>query len=115
MRGRPFHPPATVEGAIFGGMSDDRIQTSVVFGPAWLTGKDSSTYNPELAQFCALLCAGSYFRAKDSPTDPNDSVTLTAGHQTVGGKYDVYAVVVRGCFMKTPRRSAADISSSTAT
>ena len=32
--GQAVSPPATVEGAIFGGMSDDRIQTSVVFSPA---------------------------------------------------------------------------------
>ncbi len=38
------------------------------------------------------------YLASEDPTDSNDSVTLNIGHQTVNGEYDVYAVVIRGCF-----------------
>ncbi len=139
--------PATVEGSIFGGAADDAIAADVSFDAGWLTKK--SGYDPGLAQFCALLSADSYFRAKDldkgrqnrvllAETDPadygfttlldavgftqtehyesysdpavttdvDDSVTLTVGH--LAGKYDVYAVVVRGCFSAGEWRSAFD-------
>ena len=143
--------PVTVEGAIFGGMSDDKIRTSLTFDTKWLTKEKNSRYNPKLAQFCALLSSDAYFREKDyekqrqnrvvfdelneaeydfttfltnlgftetahyesylmqeSPIDSNDSVTLTIGHQTVDGKYDVYAAVIRGCFSAQEWCSAFD-------
>ena len=142
---------STVEGAIFGGRSDDQIRTEVTFDTKWLTRQSNRIYNPELAQFCALLSSDVYFREKDlanqrqnrvvfddlnaedydfttflshigftevehyesyltqkSPIDSNDSVTLTMGHQTVDGKYDVYAVVIRGCFSAQEWCSAFD-------
>ena len=55
----------TVEGAIFAGNADDRIQTEVTFDPNWLTVKDNTKYNRELAQFAAILSDDVYFRAKD--------------------------------------------------
>ncbi len=131
----------TVEGSIFGGQNEDKIGVEVSFDTKWITTDKNTVYNPELAKFCAVLSADSYFREKDlakgrqnraildenadaeyaqtsllkafgftetehyesylaleDPTDSNDSVTLNVGHQTVGGKYDVYVVVVRGCF-----------------
>ena len=147
----PVSKPAAVEGAIFGGQSDDSIAVDVTFDTSWLTKKSNTKYNAELAQFCALLSADSYFRTKDldkqrqnrvlfadadaaeydftsfltsfgfteaehfesylaqtDPTDTNDSVTLNIGHQTVDGKYDVYAVVIRGCFSAGEWKSAFD-------
>lgn len=142
---------AVVEGSIFGGTNEDRISVDVSFDIEWLTKGKNTSYNPDLAQFCALLSADSYFRTKDldkqrqnrvlfddiseedydftsfltgfgfteaehyesylyqeDPTDSNDSVTLNIGHQTVDGKYDVYAVVVRGCFSAQEWKSAFD-------
>ena len=132
---------AVAEGAIFGGQSDDKIGLEVSFDSEWITTAENTSYNPELAKFCALLSADSYFRQKDydkgrqnrvlfaentdkdysmtdflnvfgftdaehyesylaleNPIDSNDSVTLNIGHQVVAGQYDVYAVVIRGCF-----------------
>ena len=149
--GHPVTKTANVEGAIFAGSSDDKIPVEVKFDIGWLTGKNNQKYNPDLAQFCALLSADTYFREKDyekqrqnrvlfnefnepdydftsflsqvgftevehyesylyqeNPTDSNDSVTLTIGHQTVSGKCDVYAVAVRGCFSAQEWRSAFD-------
>ena len=139
--GEPIKMHAVVEGSIFGGKSDDKIEVEVSFDPRRITSRDNTKYDPDLAQFCVLLSSDSYFRAKDldkgrqnrvlldgnsgeeyemtsflsafgftetehyesfsasaDPTDSNDSVTLNIGHQTVDGKYDVYAVVIRGCF-----------------
>lgn len=148
---KPLSMTATVEGSIFGGMSDDKIPVSVKFDTRWLTKEDNQVCNPDLAQFCALLSADSYFREKDydkqrqnrvlfdkfnepdyeftsflknvgfteaehyesylsqeDPTDSNDSVTVNIGHQTVDEKYDVYAVVIRGCFSAQEWCSAFD-------
>lgn len=148
--GKIVRKAAVVEGSIFGGSSDDRISVQLCFDPDWLTKGDNKTYNPELAQFCALLSADSYFREKDlakgrqnrmlaegfpeenydftslltelgfteaehyesyltqeDPTDSNDSVTLNIAHRTVG-KYDLYAVAVRGCFSVQEWCSAFD-------
>lgn len=128
-----------IEGAIFGGRSDDRIAAEVVFDTDWLTEADNTLYNPDLAAFSALLCADSYYREKDLAkgtqnrvvfegeteydwtsflkaagftdvrhvesfrekeysADGNDSATLTMGHRVVEDRFDVYAVVFRGCF-----------------
>ena len=38
------------------------------------------------------------YKAKDYSGDGNDSVTLLLAHGVVDGKYDLYAVVLRGCF-----------------
>lgn len=141
---------AVAEGSIFGGKSDDKIEVEVSFDPKWITKDSNTVYNPDLAQFCVLLSADSYFRAKDldkgrqnrvlldgngeeyemtsflsavgftetehyesfsataDPTDPNDSVTLNIGHQTFDGKYDLFAVVIRGCFSWQEWSSAFD-------
>lgn len=61
----PVNIPVKVEGAIFGGASDDRIVTNLVFDPDWITKASETKYNAELAAFSALLCADSYFREKD--------------------------------------------------
>ena len=148
--GKSVSKAAVVEGSIFGGSSDDRISVEISFDPDWLIKGDNKTYNPELAQFCALLSADSYFREKDlakgrqnrvltegfpeenydftalltemgfteaehyesyltqtDPTDSNDSVTLNIAHRTVG-KYDLYAVAIRGCFSVQEWCSAFD-------
>ena len=137
----PVKKQAVVEGAIFGGQSDAKIDVDVSLDLKWITTKKNTVYQPELAKFCALLSSDSYFRQKDldkgrqnrvvfaenadteysvtdfltafgftdaehyesylvleDPTDSNDSVTLNIGHQVADGKYDVYAVVIRGCF-----------------
>ena len=147
----PISQSVTVEGSIFGGLADDKIAAQITFDTKWLTENDNRTYQPELAQFCALLSADSYFREKDyakqrqnrvlfnasneadydftmflrnlgfeqvehyesylvqeSPIDTNDSVTLTIGHQVVDEKYDVYALVIRGCFSAQEWCSAFD-------
>ena len=57
--------PVTAEGAIFGGTAGDKISLTLDFDTAWVTQADNTVYNPDLAAACALLCADSYFRAKD--------------------------------------------------
>lgn len=57
--------PAHVEGALFGGKSDDRIAVDVTFDSKWITKNDNTKYNPDLAAFSALCSADSYFRLKD--------------------------------------------------
>ena len=57
--------PVYVEGSIFGGKGDDKIELTLNFDPAWLTKGDNTLYNPELAEFCTLLSADVYFREKD--------------------------------------------------
>ena len=140
---------ATVEGSIFGGKSNDSIELELRFDPKWITTADNSAYNAELARFCVLFSADSYFRQKDldkgrqnrvllpgnadygfttfldtlgftetehyesylvsdSLADSDDSVTLNMGHMTLKGKYDVYAVAVRGCFSWQEWSSAFD-------
>lgn len=141
---------AHVEGAIFGGKSDDSIPVSVIFNPDWLTVYDNTKYNAELAKLSALLSADAYFREKDLAkgsqnrvlpdgvasedytfttlleklgftdvehaesykqkkydSDENDSVTMNLGHLT-NEEYDVYAVVIRGCFSAGEWMSAFD-------
>lgn len=56
---------AKVEGAIFGGQSDDSIVVAVKFNPDWITKDSNRTYHKNLAGFSALLSADSYFREKD--------------------------------------------------
>lgn len=56
---------AVAEGSLFGGKTDDRIPVTVGFDTSWVTERDANVYDPELAQFCALLCADSYYREKD--------------------------------------------------
>lgn len=55
----------TVQGAIFGGSGDDRISGTVSFDPAWITVRDNTEYNRDLAGFAAVLSDDVYFRAKD--------------------------------------------------
>lgn len=55
----------TVEGSIFGGQPDDRIEAMVSFDPEWLTQEDNTKYNKDLAAFSAILSADTYFRTKD--------------------------------------------------
>lgn len=62
---KPEEKNLTVEGAIFGGKSDDKITVQAAFDPKWVTSGSNTKYNPDLAQFCALLSADSYFREKD--------------------------------------------------
>ncbi|MCQ2530467.1 MAG: hypothetical protein MJ086_04345 [Lachnospiraceae bacterium] len=57
--------PAHVEGALFGGASDDSIAVDVTFDSKWITKNDNTKYNPDLAAFAALCSADSYFRLKD--------------------------------------------------
>lgn len=57
--------PVTVEGAIFGGKADDRIDTALNFDAKWLTKGDNEKYSKDLAAFSALISADVYFRAKD--------------------------------------------------
>lgn len=57
--------PVTVEGSIFGGDADSRIQTQLNFDSSWLTNGDNSKYNKDLAAFSALISADTYFRQKD--------------------------------------------------
>lgn len=57
--------PAHVEGALFGGKSDDSIAVDVTFDSKWITKNDNTKYNPDLAAFAALCSADSYFRLKD--------------------------------------------------
>lgn len=55
----------TVQGSIFGGAADDRIDTEVSFDPAWMTENDNTVYNGDLAAFAAILSDDVYFRTKD--------------------------------------------------
>lgn len=68
--------PVTVEGALFGGKSDDKISLELVFQPEWLTNEDNTVYNPELARFSAVLAADTYFRDKDLPKGTANRVRL---------------------------------------
>lgn len=56
--------PVHVQGAIFGGRSDDSIPAEISFDPGWLN-EDNTVYHRELAAFAALLSADTYFRDKD--------------------------------------------------
>lgn len=60
-----YTQPVQVEGAIFGGETDDCIPAVITFDPAWITDADNTVYNSDLAAFAALLSADSYFREKD--------------------------------------------------
>lgn len=60
-----YNFPVTVQGAIFGGSADDEIPLNLKFDTGWITKADNCTYNGNLAAFSAILCADSYFRAKD--------------------------------------------------
>ncbi|MDO5446027.1 MAG: hypothetical protein Q4F31_10465, partial [Eubacteriales bacterium] len=55
----------TVQGAIFGGNTDDRIPVEVTFDPKWVTEEDNTRYNSDLAQFAAIVSDDVYFRSKD--------------------------------------------------
>lgn len=64
----------TVQGAIFGGASDDRIETEVSYNPEWITENDNTKYNKDLAQFAAILSDDVYFRTKDLDKDTQNRV-----------------------------------------
>ena len=72
----PFRRKITVEGAIFGGKSDDRIAAEICYDPAWITKGDNTVYNPDLAAFCALLSTDIYFREKDLPKGTQNRILL---------------------------------------
>ena len=57
--------PVHIEGAVFGGQTDDSIEADLVFDAKWLTEGDNTVYHSELAAFSAILCADTYFREKD--------------------------------------------------
>ena len=57
--------PVQIEGAVFGGRTDDVIAAEVKFDTDWITRADNTKYNSDLAAFSALLSADSYFREKD--------------------------------------------------
>lgn len=57
--------PVTVEGSIFSGNAGDTVKTEMKFDSKWITTASNKMYNGMLAQFSAILCADSYFRAKD--------------------------------------------------
>lgn len=48
------------------------------------------------------------YKAKEYDCDGNDSVTMLLSHGVVDGKYDLYAVVLRGCFSLQERLSVYD-------
>ncbi len=57
--------PVTVQGAVFGGNTDDEIPLNLKFDSKWITKASNHIYNSNLAAFSAILCADSYFRTKD--------------------------------------------------
>ena len=57
--------PVHVQGAIFGGNSDDDIALDLNFSMNWITKDSNTKYNANLAQFSALLSSDIYFREKD--------------------------------------------------
>ena len=71
-----FRREITVEGAIFGGKSDDRIAAEIRYDPAWITKGDNTAYNPDLAAFCALLSTDIYFREKDLPKGTQNRILV---------------------------------------
>lgn len=73
----PLTLNATVEGSIFGGKNDHSISLSASFDFGWLTARDNPTYDPALAQFCALLSADSYYRSKDVASNRQNRVLLS--------------------------------------
>lgn len=56
----------TVEGAVFGGRNDDSIDEELKFDIKWMTRADNTKYNNDLAAFCALFCADSYYLPEDA-------------------------------------------------
>lgn len=143
--------PAHVEGAVFGGKSDDSIPVTVDFDVDWITKEDNTGYSSKLAAFAALLSADAYFREKDlgkgTPNrllfddanpddytftealtklgftdvkhvesntektyseDPDDSIIMNMGYRHVSSEYDVYVVVLRGCYSAGEWMSAFD-------
>lgn len=90
---------AHVEGAIFGGKTDDSIAVPVVFNIDWITEGDNKVYNPDLAAFASLLSADSYYREKDMAKGRQNRVLLddaagdydfTSLLQNVGFKYTLH-------------------------
>lgn len=85
--------PVTVQGAVFGGNSDDEIPLNLKFDSEWITKASNHIYNSNLAAFSAILCADSYFRAKDLDKgtqnrvlteDSRDNYTQTALLEKLG-------------------------------
>ncbi|MCQ2461842.1 MAG: hypothetical protein MJ177_00380 [Clostridia bacterium] len=68
--------PVTVEGAIFGGAAGDSISLQLDFDTRWITLAGNKVYNPRLAAFSALLCADSYYRAKDEAKGTQNRVLI---------------------------------------
>lgn len=73
----PITHSAVVEGAIFGGKNDDKIAVEIKFNPDWITTANNQKYNPDLAQFCAMLSTDSYFREKDVAKGTQNRVLLS--------------------------------------
>ncbi len=71
-----FSKSVTVEGSIFGGKSDDKISTDLRFDIDWITKKDNTKYNADLAAFCALLSTDAYYREKDLAKGTQNRVLL---------------------------------------
>ena len=70
--------PVTVEGAVFGGSSDDKIALDLRFDPVWITEGNNTVYQPDIAAFASVLCADIYYREKDAAKSSANRV-LTAG------------------------------------
>lgn len=64
-KGKESTLPVHVQGSIFGGNGTDSIALELKYNPDWLTKSDNTIYNKDIAAFCALISADSYFREKD--------------------------------------------------
>lgn len=76
-----YTQPVQIEGAIFGGRSDDSISAEVTFDPAWITDADNTVYNADLAAFAALISADSYFREKDLAKGTQNRVLIPGAEE----------------------------------
>lgn len=74
--------PAHVQGAVFGGRASDDIRVEVRFDPAWITEADNTVFNKDLAAFCILAAADTYFREKDLKAGRPDRVLLDDANET---------------------------------
>ena len=54
-----------IEGSIFSGIKEGRINTKLVFDDSWITTDDNNVFNRDLAKAASILNADCYFREKD--------------------------------------------------
>lgn len=73
--------PAHIQGAIFGGDPKAVIPVQVGFNPEWITTFDNTAFNKNLASFCSIAAADTYFREKDLDAGSANRVIFDDGSE----------------------------------